>query len=518
MEQELNNPSRVPSRNILAFWYAGIALLGIWGYYIVSGNLSHDAAILLVFTQQLMEGRAIYDEMLNMQPPFWLYFNMIPLAIGERLGLSVNTSIHGFYSLIAIGSMILSWRLLGQSSLIRSRPYAREAILACICYGFFWFPYGDFCQRIHICYVCLTPYFLSSMLHLRNERVGLGMQGMVGLLAVIGTLAKPHYVVFMLVGELVLAIVRRRLFFCLRLEVLLPALCNLIHYALLLLLWPQWLEVLVPVTSEWYAAIRPDAKFFHGKLYLVLWLPAFIALMWCSVSRKDKARSELFLFVGWIAAAFFVMYVQGFGYGYFQLLARFMTLLMGAYFLILFRSSRFVLLLLPLFILFTLIYTKGITALTRRIDPISQQVTQTIRAYEPAGKSVMWIAPNNWPFVNSVLDLGMRFTAPNQNFIFLNGLGLHLGLERGEPFPEEAFDQLPEGVDFLLTAWLDRFIEEPPDFVFVTEGNTHRLLFYKVDLLDFLQKDERFRKAWSQYEKIDPVEGAALYRRKGGAK
>jgi hypothetical protein len=184
------------------------AALGIVSF--LHSHLGHDQASYVYLSREVLRGVNPYgSELLETNPPFILWFTMIPVLLAQALHLGVITGFRIFS--IALLAAVTLWSL----SLFR-RLVGRRGLLL------WWFAFSlvfvtfdlvhneDFGQREHFLAVLLMPYLLLAAMRLSCAAVSRWEIAAIGFTAAVAVCLKPQQIVIVfLVEGLVLLWTRR---------------------------------------------------------------------------------------------------------------------------------------------------------------------------------------------------------------------------------------------------------------------------------------------------------------------
>lgn len=187
-----------------------VALLGLLLVQILYDpfRVSHDCAYLLEGAAKLLEGKTLYVDFVDSNPPMILYLNLIPAAVARLLGtnaiLPFSMSVFG---LVAVST----W---GVRRLARRLPEARGGdadllALAWIAGAFLVWQNHDFGQREHLFILLYFPFFLMRAVRWEGGDVPRALAIVLGIAAAIGVSLKPHFAVVAVAPELYWLATRR---------------------------------------------------------------------------------------------------------------------------------------------------------------------------------------------------------------------------------------------------------------------------------------------------------------------
>lgn len=283
-----------------------------------SFDTNHDAALYLQCGQLILDGKTPYVDFYDNNPPLIMVLSCLPVLLAKLTHLSVMASFAMFVlGLIGLSTMLICklWRAKNES------PDRLCLLLSA------WFLFHlltaigrDFGQREHLFATCSAPYLL---LRITRYQPGLGLLGrpwlfVTGFYAAVGIFLKPHFILIVVLFELVLFSGLPKFKMLLKPEVAGLAGFGLL-YALLFLLSPSvrtnYLQLIAPLVARgnwvYYVSIDKLLANFHPLrnprnpyFLLSLLLALATGLLGTRYLRADrqKYRSCLALFVAAMAA------------------------------------------------------------------------------------------------------------------------------------------------------------------------------------------------------------------------
>lgn len=160
-----------------AVWFVPVLLAAP---FYLSMRLNHDSAWAVWVGRQMLGGRNLYSDIIEVNPPLWFWMTAV------------------------IGGALVPFFLLGIAAsiglLLKLR--AERGLLAGFLIGTLLLPWGNFTQREHFTLIATVPYVL--LLHRRGqgERIDSGLALAVGAFAAFGFALKPHFALVPLALEL----------------------------------------------------------------------------------------------------------------------------------------------------------------------------------------------------------------------------------------------------------------------------------------------------------------------------
>ena len=215
-----------------------------------------DIAWALHAARSVLDGQRLYVDQIGVNPPL-VFVLSIPAAWAAMVtGIDPLACFSGFVVLLALGSLVLSSRLLRTGGVFGEGP-VRRALLVVLLVALMVVPGGDFGQREHVLLLGLVPYLLLAVLRTEGAAVSPGLAAAVGLFGALGFLLKPYFVpVWALVEAYV--VLRAGLLRALRRpEALIVAGLGLIYAVAVVAFVPAYLDSVRQIVAPLYPFYRP---------------------------------------------------------------------------------------------------------------------------------------------------------------------------------------------------------------------------------------------------------------------
>ncbi|HEX7966979.1 MAG TPA: hypothetical protein VF502_02075 [Stellaceae bacterium] len=268
----------------------------------IRSPLKDDIAWLLHVAQDVLRGKRLYVDDIEVNPPLIVWILMLPAEFARLTGLSAPVLADLFFAGTALGSAFWSaWLLRDYSAVFDNRA----AVFAAIGAVLLIVPGVEFGQREHLLAVFALPYLCLFAQRLRHQHPSTAHALGCGAVAAVGCALKPHYAMAFAGLEALAATRGVRVW---RAETV-CALVLLVGYAAAVaVFFPVYFSFIVPFARDLYGA--SDAPF--GMLLLQshnLLLGQSIVLLLCLTrvggTRGDPLLLALAVFgCGTIAACF----------------------------------------------------------------------------------------------------------------------------------------------------------------------------------------------------------------------
>lgn len=253
--ERLSGTASAPRGGAVALaWIALLAFAVLWqGRW---GTVP-DASWGILMAEAVLEGKRLYVDLFEVNPPFTLWLHLPPVWLARALGIAPEIVFAAYvYALTAAG--------LGLAGLVaaRARFIENHALLALspVVLALFWLlPGNAFGEREHIGLALFMPLLALTAWRARAEapaRPGLGLAVFVGLSGSVLLLVKPYYAVLVLAPGLWAAWRRRDPFLPLAPENwVIGAVCAAYMLAVLWL-YPQFFDTIYPVLAATYMQVK----------------------------------------------------------------------------------------------------------------------------------------------------------------------------------------------------------------------------------------------------------------------
>lgn len=232
--------------------WLSLALLGIVLAVVlvttVRSPLKDDIAWLLHIAQDVLRGKRLYVDDIEINPPLVIWLLLLPAELGRLTGLSAALFAELFFSGTIVGCAYWSARLLrGYSALFACWP----PVFAAIGIVLLIIPGVEFGQREHLLVAAALPYLCLVAQRLRQRQATTAQALGCGTLAAIGCALKPHYAIAFLGLEALAAARGLRPW---RTEAICMAVLLLGYATAVVAIFPPYLHVIIPLARDLYGA------------------------------------------------------------------------------------------------------------------------------------------------------------------------------------------------------------------------------------------------------------------------
>ncbi|MEL6273230.1 MAG: hypothetical protein AAFR22_25720, partial [Chloroflexota bacterium] len=179
-------------------------------------RMNRDAAVFVQFALRLLAGEQMWTDFYVVNFPMIFYISAIPASIATATGLSVPLVFQLFVWLLVGLSAVSAWWLLHRYY-FNSEYTIISGIMPAVIVGFSAYmlvhpDYNtmDFGQREHLFILLLLPGFVTRWLHWQQKRVPIALAVIIGMLAAVGSVIKPQFLLLVALPELYWLATRRQ--------------------------------------------------------------------------------------------------------------------------------------------------------------------------------------------------------------------------------------------------------------------------------------------------------------------
>lgn len=464
--------------------------------------LSHDSSWYLVATRMFLDGKPLYTDIVEINPPLTFYVTAPALLLADFAELSDTAA----YTIWVIGASAVSCLLqlcVVSSASIERRDRAVFLIGGLI--GLFVLMINEFGQREHWLLIFALPYLYHLILGDKRESTSWQEAALLGLFAFFGLALKPYFL--LIPAGIVLAGPIRTL----PARIFAPA--NLAlgaalagYVAFILVVHLEYLTEIVPVATQVYGTFGLGAiiVLVRAQIGAVL---LFAGLHWRAGLPTDGITLRL---IGSIVGALLCYLAQFKGWNY-QVIPLSFFLILGAGWLVYSGTSRanrgFLFGLLSILVI---LLTLGIQ-ISR--GPYNSRYAEEFAAFvDRPGESIVVLSTNvsaSFPFVNEVQGKwSSRYPA---QWIVPGALVRKTQTDcRSEAKQCAELDRILAST---RAAMVEDFSRHRPQLVFVDDRE--RKSYFgglEFDYIAFLMEDPEFAGLWSEYRRIGEAREYEVWR------
>ena len=464
--------------------------------------LKDDIAWLLYVARRWMAGRALYVDVVEVNPPLIVWISAIPIQLGALFGVDPQRIAMPFFIVSVLGCTWWTAVLLR----VRGGLFAdRVPVFALIASVLLVVPAGDLGQREHLLVAAMLPYLLLFAGTLDGVRPKLASALCAGVIAGLGCALKPRYAGVFVALEGVALLHGLRPW---RAMPLAAAATMLAYGGTVALICPAYLARAVPLALALYGGT--DVPFTQLLVDSGLLIAGEIValLLWRQARRDLPERNLLLALVVFAAASTVVCFVDGKDWFYHRLPATIVTvlaLLCWAISTWLHRHTESRSFRLPMAMAGIAVMVFAVAAYQRLEPEVALAVDPEVTTVQKLERIVRqqhartYIAFSEWialgfPVVNNT---GVAWASRFDSMWALKG---ELWRARFDPAGTK---------EFPIRRWVTHdFIAGCPDIAVVDtrpEG---------TDYIRILSaSDPSFARVWSRYKEIAAFDGLTVYRR-----
>ena len=174
----------------MALMIIALAVAAAW--YLFLTCVHHDIAWYLFLGERVMDGARLYETYIDNNPPFVVYFNLIPVWLAHVFGTTNLFMFDVFVFVLIFVSLSLCYYIIQSLDMGLSHYYKCMLILITAVL-FMVVPLSIFGQREHLMMVLTFPYVFSLMGQAEEKPQGPLLQLLTGVMAGMGMAFKPFF-------------------------------------------------------------------------------------------------------------------------------------------------------------------------------------------------------------------------------------------------------------------------------------------------------------------------------------
>lgn len=280
------------------------------GLFHVGVSLNHDSSWYLAATERLLDGARLYVDVVEINPPLAFYQTMPPVWLARLLGSDPGAIYVAYITLLALLASLWSFALLRGAAL---EARQKTALMIAVAAVLFVLPIGEFGQREHFMLIFALPFLLAQILRPALPDTGPGHGIALGLVAALGLLLKPYFLLIpAAIG--IMRLVEERSLAPFRDPAMLALAAAAVGYlGFVGLVHPEYFTAIVPIARVVYGAYGTGGPQVLAKFEII----ALVLLAVAGLGASHKASGTITrLFIGasvGAAAAYLVQY-KGWNY------------------------------------------------------------------------------------------------------------------------------------------------------------------------------------------------------------
>jgi hypothetical protein len=466
-----------------------------------ASDLNHDTAWYLYVAAGLLDGKELYRDFVEVNPPLAMWLT-VPVPWAARLlGFDAVPVFYATFLLLTGLALVAAWRYAGLIPQLAGG--GRLALLVVTAAILLFAPGGNFGQREQLIVLFFLPWLLLRVARVEGAKAGSWERAAVGIVAAAGICMKPHSVLAPLAVEVVLLLRHRHWRLLFAAENLAATGFAAIYVAAVLVLTPAYFTAMVELGVKAYMPFYGgDAGFIIvGSLPCIAALVIAVAMIGLADGSKDRALPLAML----AAALGFLIsfFVQNKGYSYQLLPAQtFAALAAAAAFIVIVPAGR-----IPFAgRLLAAVLAGVVLALNYRPQTYVSQgagFELLIDKYRPQARSIFIATTNVYKGFPLATERGFvwasRFPA--------QWLAPYVGSKwQDGPLPGDAI------VAYALDAAVGDLAQFRPDIVLVDVSRQQTYVpGAHFDYVKFWSNDPRFAAVWKDYELRGTQDGYEIY-------
>ena len=223
-----------------------------------------DKNLLLACARRLVEGKKLYQDVVELQPPLILLLYEIPVRLMQVIPLRDSDCLILFFLPVLLVSVMLSRRVTQHSEILA--PLSREVSILMLFIVILFQNPSYFLDREHLMLVFTLPYLCMFLPSVQQNTISKPLQIAVGIMAAIGFCIKPHFIlIFSGIGSV--TCLRTCSFACIgKLANLTIYLLVSLYIGLICIFTPLYFTQVIPMAMATYSA-------YNVKEQALLYLP-----------------------------------------------------------------------------------------------------------------------------------------------------------------------------------------------------------------------------------------------------
>lgn len=162
-------------------------------------KIHYDCAMHLEASRMMLQGKVLYLDFYDANPPLICYLNIIPALLAQFFSLKAPLAFSLFVFLLVVATTLMTYACLNPVA-GQSFYHEREVLCFFLVLGsFLVWRWNQFGQREHLFLLLYFPFFVLRWLRWEGHKIPLRRSLIWGLCGALGLLLKPH---FLLMGAL----------------------------------------------------------------------------------------------------------------------------------------------------------------------------------------------------------------------------------------------------------------------------------------------------------------------------
>jgi len=233
--------------------YLSVAIIFLIAILIQTHMLINwDVSFLMHASQRFLAGGDYLHQFFETNPPMIIYIYTLPVMFAKLFSLGFPQALLIFILSLVVLSLYLCNFLL--KNIFTTEKKITEIILPVLAIIFLILPLYEFGQREHLLTIFVIPYLFLCVLRLQEKAIDPYFASIVGLLAGLGFVIKPYFVLPLILVECYLWIARKKIWGWYRPEIIAILLVYLSYIISVFLIFPEYINTVIPLLLKLYYA------------------------------------------------------------------------------------------------------------------------------------------------------------------------------------------------------------------------------------------------------------------------
>jgi len=515
----------LPRSIVVAGWLCALfSALSVWLRSFDPSAFNHDVAYVLYVAGQLLDGRALYVDIVEENLPFVFWWSRPAVALGRALSVAPIAIFNAMLVVGIAGAAALGYRILRESIPANPAAYA-FSVVGALCLLEIGAPGYEFGQRDGLFAIAVFPYLFAAAARVDAVALAPRWTLLAGLLAGVGFVLKPHFVVVWIVVE-------GFLFFRApgawkRIEN--RCIAGVVALGVLAVLaWtPSYLEMIALATRVYDAYATYRLPVLLGKPALIVFAVAVACFFAVRAGSRDRALRQILLVaaMGFLASAVVQGRAWDYHYDPLEIASGLLIVVVGLGFWLRPEGARPFARVSPsraflvLWLVFNLVAAGALLRATWQVlGPGAQERTlvgdlAAVAREHAFGRSIWFLSTSIVPAF-PVVNLSEARWSSRYCCLWVVP-GLYTPAERqARPFPYRTPSEMGALERGLFDAVVEDLQADPPALIFVDQSpDKQAFRRSEFDFLRYFRRDPRFARFFADYTPLTRVGPYAIYRR-----
>lgn len=279
----------------------GWALVALAVYMQFPAALGGDKNWLLMAARAWLDGKRLYVDVVETNPPLILWFYALPSLFAQMTGMQDYILLTSVAVLLALLSVLLCRKMLLLHPLFAaSRALLELHTLLIAAVLLFWPSSVYFADREHLFVVCTLPYLFSRLPGLGEAKLPPLLMRAATVMAAFGFCIKPHTLIMFAFVQLHVLMRRRRLSALASLDNIFIVAAGCAYLAAVFWLAPEFVHTVLPMEALTYGAYR------NTLITVFLYMPPLFTLLVAGAEFRFRHKTPCHtdvIYMLWLCAA-----------------------------------------------------------------------------------------------------------------------------------------------------------------------------------------------------------------------